>query len=86
MGAFLSAFVPPLFITFVALATYFISPRAIETRFSICNSGFISLVLFHATLKSQTPIAGVLTMADDFMLGCYAVTGHFDPEPTLSTP
>ena len=32
-------------------------------------------MLFHAGLKAQTPVAGVLTLADKFMLGLYAVIG-----------
>ncbi|KAL1503015.1 hypothetical protein AB1Y20_011084 [Prymnesium parvum] len=75
LGAFVSAFLAPLIIMIVNLSTYLLPARAIETRFSLCNSGLIGLVLFHAGLKAQTPVAGVLTLADHFMIGLYCVIG-----------
>jgi len=75
VGAFVSAFLPPIFIMVVNLGAYLIPPQAIETRFSLSNSGLIALVLFHAGLKGQTPLTGVLTTADYVMIGCYFVIG-----------
>lgn len=73
VGAAISAFMAPVFIMFVNLGTYLIPPKAIETRFSLSNSGLVALVLFHAGLKGQTPLTGVLTFADNVMIGCYLV-------------
>ena len=75
VGAFVSAFLAPLLIMVVNLSTYLIPAKAIETRFSLANSGLIGLVLFHAGLKAQTPVAGVLTLADKIFIGLYAVIG-----------
>ena len=73
IGASISAFMAPVFIMFTNLFTYLIPPRTIESRFSLSSSGLIALVLFHAGLKSQTPLAGVLTAADRVMIACYGV-------------
>jgi hypothetical protein len=73
LGAFTSAFVVPCLIVLGNLFTYPMPPAAIEVRFSLANSMFIGLVLFHSTLKSAAPLAGVLTLADRVMVGAYCV-------------
>jgi len=72
VGAFTSAFMAPLTIMVANLFSYILPPAAFETRFSLSTSSLISLVLFHAGLKAQTPLAGVLTLADRIMIGAYA--------------
>lgn len=53
------------------LFSYIMPPAAIETRFGLSTSSLVSLVLFHAGLKAQTPLAGVFTLADRIMIGAY---------------
>mmetsp|Transcript_13785 Transcript_13785/g.27738 ORF Transcript_13785/g.27738 Transcript_13785/m.27738 type:complete len:248 (+) Transcript_13785:740-1483(+) len=61
----------PLTIMIANMFSYVIPPAAIETRFTLSTSSLVSLVLFHAGLKAQTPLAGVLTLADQLMIGAY---------------
>ncbi|KAL3930002.1 MAG: hypothetical protein SGPRY_001716 [Prymnesium sp.] len=63
LGAFVSAFLAPMIITAGFHA---------EGDVEVFNAG---LVLFHAGLKAQTPVAGVLTLADKFMIGLYCIIG-----------
>ena len=72
IGAFTSTFMAPLTIMVANLFSYIMPPAAIETRFGLSTSSLVSLVLFHAGLKAQTPLAGVLTLADRIMIGAYA--------------
>ena len=43
-GAVISVYRAPAFIMVIALVTYSIPPKAVETRFSLANSGLVSLV------------------------------------------
>ena len=61
----------PLAIIVANLFTYILPLGVIETRFGLSTSSLVSLVLFHAGLKAQAPLAGVLTLADRIMIGCY---------------
>mmetsp|Transcript_10634 Transcript_10634/g.34853 ORF Transcript_10634/g.34853 Transcript_10634/m.34853 type:complete len:959 (-) Transcript_10634:117-2993(-) len=70
-GAVISVYMAPAFIMVIALVTYSIPPKAVETRFSLANSGLVSLVLFHSGLKSTLPVTGILTKADYLMIACY---------------
>ena len=70
-----SCFLAPIFISVINLATYLMPPVHSETRMSIVQSGIVALVLYHAGLKSQVPLAGVLTLADRVLLVLYGVAG-----------
>ena len=59
VGAFTSAFMAPLAIIVANLFTYILPLGVIETRFGLSTSSLVSL--FHAGLKAQAPLAGVLT-------------------------
>ena len=48
-------------------------PETCETRMSIVQSGLVALVLYHAGLKSQVPLAAVLTLADRVLLVLYGI-------------
>ena len=47
-GAVITFYMAPAFIMVINLVTYSIPPKAVETRFSLANSGLVSLVLFHS--------------------------------------
>ena len=53
-GAVISVYMAPAFIMVIALVTYSIPPKAVETRFSLANSGLVSLVLFHSGLVAPS--------------------------------
>jgi len=75
LGVIVSCFLAPIFISVINLATYLMPPVHSETRMSIVQSGIVALVLYHAGLKSQVPLAGVLTLADRVLLVLYGVAG-----------
>ena len=54
----MSCFLAPIFISAINLATYLMPPETCETRMSIVQSGLVALVLYHAGIKSQVPLAG----------------------------
>ena len=58
----MSCFLAPIFISAISLATYLMPPETCETRISIVQSGLVALVLYHAGIKSQVPLAGGLTL------------------------
>lgn len=73
VAAVLTAFLAPVVISFVNLASYLVPPDAIETRFNLCGSTLLATVMFHVSLKQQTPQSSVLTLADRVMFAIYTV-------------
>ena len=64
-------FLPPVTILVVSEGAWLVRPESYTKRLSICGSGLISAVLFHASLSNKTPPTSQSTLADTFMLLVY---------------
>lgn len=73
LKAFLKFFLPAIFILIVTLYTYLLPLKDLVTRISVIGSMLVAAVMFHVGLDSQLPVAGVLSLADVFMICLYIV-------------
>ncbi|KAJ9455365.1 hypothetical protein DIPPA_25398 [Diplonema papillatum] len=68
---FFRMFLPPIFISMVVQGVWFLYPRVVETRLSVCGSSLVTAVLFHVNIARSFPDTSTLTRADRFMAVTY---------------